>query len=67
MGSVVLTILGLQARGDTARARVRRHADSAADSTVDVVTCTVETDEPYRIVSTHTTGNVAALVARLAT
>ena len=53
-----LTILALEARGNTARARVRRHADSAAGSTVDVVTCRVESDAPCRIVSTYTTGLV---------
>lgn len=48
-----LTLVGLEARGSTARARLRRDAD-----TIDVVTCTVEADEPHRIVATHTTGLV---------
>jgi predicted kinase len=49
-----LTILALEARGNTARAHVRRHADSA----IDVVTCTVEPEAPHRIVATHTVGLV---------
>jgi predicted kinase len=61
-----LTILALEARGNTARAHIRRHADSAGgsatdstpSSTIDVVTCTVEPDAPHRIVSTHTIGLV---------
>jgi len=53
-----LTVLALEARGDTARARVRRHADPAAGATVDVVSCTVEPEAPHRIVSAYTTGLV---------
>jgi predicted kinase len=61
-----LTILALETRGNTARAHIRRHADSGAgaatgsatDSTIEVVTCAVESDAPHRIVSTHTTGLV---------
>lgn len=57
-----LTVLALETSGDTARARLRRHADS----TVDVVTCTVEPDPPHRIIETYTTGLVPAFVtARL--
>jgi predicted kinase len=53
---VPLTILSLEVHDNTARARIRRHAESAAESTVDVVTCTVEPDAPHRIVATHTIG-----------
>jgi hypothetical protein len=55
-----LTVLGLEARGDTARAWIRRHGDPDAgiESTTDVATCTVEGQAPHRIVSTHTTGLV---------
>jgi predicted kinase len=53
-----LTILALEARDYTARARIRRHGDSAAGSSTDVVTCVVEPAAPYRIVSTYTTGLV---------
>lgn len=58
-----LTVLGLEARGGTARARLRRRAEPAAGSTVDVVTCTVEPEAPHRIVATFTTGLVPDFVA----
>jgi hypothetical protein len=58
-----LTVLGLEARGDTARARLRRPAGSTAGATVDVVTCTVEPEAPHRILATFTTGLVPDFVA----
>jgi predicted kinase len=49
-----LTVLGLEANGNTARARLRRHAEA----TIDVVTCIVEPEPPHRIDSTYTMGLV---------
>jgi predicted kinase len=57
-----LTVLGLEAHGGTARARLRRPAEAPAGSTVDVVTCTVEPEAPHRIVTTFTTGLVPDLL-----
>ena len=58
-----LSVLGLEVHGGTARARLRRPAESAAASTVDVVTCTVEPEAPHRIVSTFTTGLIPDFTA----
>jgi hypothetical protein len=59
-----LTVLALEARNNTARARLLRpdasHPGSGSDSAIDVVTCIVEPDAPHRIVSTYTTGLVPA-------
>jgi predicted kinase/tellurite resistance-related uncharacterized protein len=53
-----LTVVALEGGATTARARVRRHADGTAGPSVDVVTCTIEPDEPHRIVAAYTTALV---------
>jgi hypothetical protein len=58
-----LTILALEARDQTARARLRRHSDSAAGPTTDVLTCVVEPEAPHRIIATHTIGLVPEYTA----
>lgn len=53
-----LTVLALEMHGEVARARVLRQGESGDGPTVDVVTCTVEPEEPHRIVSAFITGLV---------
>lgn len=48
-----LVVVGVEAEGYTARARIRR-----PDGTLDVVVCTVAPEPPYRIVSTWVMGLV---------